>query len=232
MVRIEAITEPITIKIDRSPRVHEQADAIEAAWQELCAKNPRYFNGQMLAFDSYDPATGVIHASVEEYKYHAVRDTVDAGISLLAVTAIILAVDRDQMAAVNLVGKRSTQLHRYGGLWELGPSGGIDVPSAGDALDAHDIFAEAAREVREEIDFKIADAITRSIALVHDDVVGSTDIVIEFIVDPVPELQSNWEYTQTRWVKPRELREWLQNNPEEFIPTTAAIIQYLHQIRD
>jgi 8-oxo-dGTP pyrophosphatase MutT (NUDIX family) len=229
MVRIEAITEPITIKIDRSPKVHSQAGAVDAAWQGLCAQNPRYFNGQMLAFDSYDPATGVIHASVEEYKYHAVRDTVDAGISLLAVTAILVCIDSEQSDAMYLIGKRSPKLHRYGGLWELGPSGGVDVPRTDDMLDQDQIIAEAAREVREEVDLQLFDIPAKFAALVHDHGVGSTDIAIELAIGPIPSLQHNWEYSEIKWVSKHELGKWIQNNPVDFIPTTVALIEFLEQ---
>ena len=229
MVRIEAITVPITIKIDRSPKVHQQADAVDAAWQELCAQNPRYFNGQMLAFDSYDTSTGVIHASVEEYKYHAVRDTVDAGISLLAVTAILVGVDREQSEELYLIGKRSTKLHRYGGCWELGPSGGVDVPRDGDMLDQNQVVTEAAREVREEVDLQLADVPTRFVALVHDHAVGSTDIAIELTIGQIPQLQHNWEYSEIQWISKHELGRWVRNTPEDFIPTTVALIEFFEQ---
>ena len=229
MVRIEDIPKPITIKIDRSPKVHPQADAVDAAWQELCAKNPRYFNGQMLAFDSYDPATGVIHASAEEYKYHAVRDTVDAGITLLAVTAILVGIDSKQSEPMYLIGKRSPKLHRYGGLWELGPSGGVDVPGDGDMLDQDQIIAEAAREVREEVDLQLSDIPAKFVALVHDHAVGSTDIAIELEIGPVLPLQHNWEYSEIKWVLKHELGQWIRNNPDDFIPTTVALIEFLEQ---
>ncbi|MBL4699109.1 MAG: NUDIX hydrolase [Phycisphaerales bacterium] len=221
MVRIEAITEPITIKIDRSPKVHQQADAVDVAWDKLCAQNPRYFNGKMLAFDSYDASTGVIRASVEQYKNHAVRDTVDVGISLLAVTAMLYAEGENDMEY--LLGKRSPELHRYGGLWELGPSGGVDVPRFRKTLNPKRIVAELCREVSEEIGIKISNPPYHPIALVHDDAVGSTDIAIQVLVDGMPNLKLNWEYTQTRWMSLDELYQSTQNNPEEFIPTTTAL---------
>ncbi len=232
MVRIEAITEPVTIKIDRSPKVHQQADAVDAAWQGLCAKNPRYFNGQMLAFDSYDAATGVIHASVEEYKKHAVRDTVDSGISLLAVTAILCAPDHVRSTGVYLLGKRSPELHRYGGLWELGPSGGVDVPRIGKTLNIKHICSEIAREIKEEIGVKVSGQPHAARALIHDDAVGSTDIAIPVVLDQVPSLKTNWEYTETQWLTLDELYEWTQTHPQEMIPTTIKLARHLYESRD
>ncbi len=232
MVRIEAIMGPITIKIDRSPKVHEQADAVDVAWQGLCAQNPRYFNGSMLAFDSYDPATGVIHASVEEYKHHAVRDTVDAGISLLAVTGILIAPDYVRDVGVYLLGKRSTQLHRYGGLWEFGPSGGVDVPRVRNTLHLKQITAEVAREIKEEIGVRISSRPYAARALVHDDAVGSTDIAIPVVLDHAPAINTNWEYTETKWLTLEELYNWTQTHPEELIPTTVELARFLYESRD
>ena len=231
MIRIEAINEPITIKIDRSPKVHEQAKAVDAAWQGLCAQNPRYFNGKMLAFDSYDPATGVIRASAEEYKNHAVRDMVDVGISLLAVTAILAAPDHVRNTGVYLLGKRSPELHRYGGLWEFGPSGGIDLPRIGNTLKLNQIMSEIAREIREEIGVKISNRPSTPRAIVHDDAVGSTDIAIPIVLDHAPAINTNWEYTQTQWLTLDELFEWTQSKPEDLIPTTVELARFLHENR-
>ncbi len=232
MVRIESITEPITIKIDRSPKLYQQTEEIETAWQGLCAHNPRYFNGSMLSFDSYDPATGVIGASVEQYKHHAVRDSIDLGISLLAVTAVLCAPDHVRNVGVYLLGKRSPELHRYGGLWEFGPSGGIDVPRIGSTLHLKQISAEVAREIKEEIGVRISSRPHAPRAIVHDELVGSTDIVLPVVLDHPPAINTNWEYTETKWMTLDEIYKWVQSNPEELIPTTTELARFLYESRD
>ncbi len=223
MIRIEPISTSPTIVISRTPKNHPQADAIEQAWQGLCAQNPRYFNGQMLAFDSYDPTTGVIRTSVEEYKHHAVRDTVDLGISLLATTAIITAPDEHSESRY-LLGQRSPSTHRYGNRWELGPSGGVDVPADGtDQLEFDAIVNELKREIIEEIGIKIGACPSATIALVHDDAVGSVDIAIEIELPTMPALDRSWEYVDCRWIPLAELLDWAAKHPEELIPTTVAL---------
>jgi len=223
MIRIEPISESPTIVIDRTPKVHDQSEAIEHAWRGLCAQNPRYFNGAMLAFDSYDANTGVIRASVEEYKDHAVRDVVDLGIYLLASTAILVAPDGNGQQCF-LMGKRSPATHRYGNLWELGPSGGIDVPLDGlDTLDLAGIVDELKREIVEEVGIEMGVCETTPMALVHDDGVGSVDLVIRLTLPVMPALVRSWEYIDTRWITLAELREWVSKRPEELIPTTAAL---------
>jgi len=232
MVRLEEITSPVTIQIDRTPKMYEQADEIDRAWQALCAQNPRYFNGSMLAFDSYDAATGVIHARAEQYKHHAVRDVIDTGISLLAVTALLAAPGPGEGSPpVYMLGKRSSELHRYGNLWELGPCGGVDVPRFRNSLKAKHIRAEINREMREEIGVKVSSRPHGPVALVHDDDVGSVDIVIAIVLECVPAVRTNWEYIDTRWVTLDELIAWIETSPNELIPTTAAITRYLAESR-
>ncbi|MDF1808299.1 MAG: NUDIX domain-containing protein [Phycisphaerales bacterium] len=232
-VRVESNEDlvPIKIVIDRSIIVHKQSDTIQRAWQELCDVNPRYFNGSMLSFDSFDPKSGVIQASVEEYKNHAVRDSVDVGISLLAVTAVLAAPDQDQNTTVFLLGRRSTQLHRYGGLWELGPSGGVDVPRFRRTLKQRHILKEVAREIKEEIGIRISTRPHGLRAIIHDHEAGSTDIVIAIVLEEIPLLKMNWEYSDTRWVTIDELYEWVQTSPEELIPTTVELARILYETR-
>jgi len=232
MVRIETISHPLKVVIDRTPRINDRSEAIEQAWHRLCAQNPRYFNGKILAFDSYNPDSGVIRASIEQYMHHAVRDVVDIGISLLAVTAILAAPDNVRNIDVYLLGKRSPQLHRYGGLWEFGPSGGIDVPRICNSLDLKEITAEIAREIKEEIGVRISSRPYAARALVHDEAVGSTDIAIPIVLDHVPAINTNWEYTETKWLTLKELYKRTQSNPDEFIPTTVAFAQHLYESRD
>jgi len=223
MVRIEPILKPLEIVIDRTPKVHEQAEAVESAWQGLCAHNPRYFNGSMLAFDSYDSSTGEIRATVEQYKHHAVRDVVDTGIYLLAVTGILVAPDENGTPRY-LLGRRSPGTHRYGGLWELGPSGGVDVPDERtDVLDLDAIVGELQREIVEEVGIDIQSTSISPTVLVHDDAVGSVDIAIRIGLESMPKLERSWEYTECRWVSLDELRAWNEDRPADFIPTTIAL---------
>ena len=208
MVRVETIKESIRVEIDRSPRLSADEDAIDAAWRELCAHNPRYFNAPILAFDSYDAITGVVHASIEQYKHHAVRDEIDVGLSLLAVTGILVARDECGHKRV-LLGKRSPSTHRCGNLWEFGPSGGIDVPEAPtNTLDLDAIVREIGRETIEECGITIADCAATPIAVVHDDAVGSTDLAIMIDLGEIPPIEHGWEYLECRWVDADTLNGW------------------------
>ena len=177
----------------------------------------------MLVFDSINPHTGVVSASVRPYQLHAVRDSIDLGLSLLAVTAIVMADDRV------LLGKRSVQSHDYGGLWELGPSGGVDVPRSGDTIDEDALLGEVVREIREEAGFEPSVLEHRLIALVHDQGVGSSDLAVLLRIEQPARIEPNWEYDDTRWVSLDELCAWCDAKPDELIPTTVALGRHLRR---
>lgn len=225
-VRLEPITGFSHVEIDRDAMLDpqgEQLRQVNDAWLALCEKNPRYFNGSMLAYRGHDPQTGVITAALEQYKHHAVRQEINLGVSVLSVTAIVTAGDRV------LLGKRSPHSHFYGGLWELGPSGVVDAPEMADVLSEPQIVAEALREVREEAGFATAPSEHAILALVHDDLAGSVDIAITLRFGRTPQIQANWEYSETKWVTPGELDAMCQDAPDELIPTTVALGRFLHQ---
>ena len=227
-ITLEPIKDFQQIYIDRtsSPSLAPEAQhLIKDAWAELSAKNPRYFNSPMLSFESASTKNATISASIRPYMHHAVRDTIDVGISLLAVTAVLMLEDRV------LIGKRSTQSHRYGGLWELGPSGGIDVPDHDDVIDRECLLAEAIREVEEEAGFAPAVRRYDVVALIHDHLVGSTDLAVVMEIESPQSLHINWEYDDTRWLKLEELVAWCDENPQELIPTTVGLARFLHEAR-
>ncbi|MFG0313969.1 MAG: NUDIX hydrolase [Phycisphaerales bacterium] len=225
-ITLEPIEDFRQIRIDRTsaPSLDPEAQRlIDDAWAKLCAENPRYFNSPMLSFESSSSHNADIVASVRPYMLHAVRDTIDVGISLLAVTAVVVLDDRV------LIGKRSTHSHRYGGLWELGPSGGIDGPDHADAIDREGLLAEALREVEEEAGFFPEVIRHHAVALIHDHLVGSADIAVVMEIKAPQALRVNWEYDETRWVTLDELVAWCDQKSTEIIPTTIALARFLHE---
>ena len=232
---IQSLLDFNRVEIDRSAKPSidtETQNRVDEAWEELCASNPKYFNAPILVFDAYDPASGVISAHIGEYKHHAVRQRVDLGISLLAVTAVLCRPDRARKAPTYLLGKRSTQSHMYGGLWELGPSGGIEPTSETSSIPFRGLIDQVDREVREEIGLSVIHQPAAAVSLVHDAHAGSTDIHIGIVLADAHEPDPNWEYDETRWVTLDELIAWCAAKPDEIIPTTIEHARFLHQARD
>jgi 8-oxo-dGTP pyrophosphatase MutT (NUDIX family) len=220
--RIVKHTNPVTIEIDRAPAIHAPNEAVDHAWDGLCAQNPRYFNGPILAFDSFNDLSGVIRAHVDSYKQHAVRASVDLGVKILSVTGIF-AANRDN-ESVYLLGKRAESTHWYGGKWEFGPSGGIEVPSDEQStIDTIGIIRELQREAIEEAGLELTGCEASVLGIAHDDSVGSVDIVIGVEVPEAFTHNPNWEYTQIRWMTRDEILGWIERDPDAFIDPTIEL---------
>lgn len=228
MVTIEPIEVFTRIEIDRSPppALDEATYArVERAWHDLCAQNPRYFNGAILLYTPTDHADGVIRAQAGAYKHHALRGLIGHAPRLLAVTAVVRCGDRV------LLGRRCGGGHDYPGMWELGPSGGVDVPEDSDTLDRGALHAEALREVHEEAGIERVASVQGPICIVHDTGAGSSDLVVEVLLDTPPMLNTNWEYEETRWITLDALIGWCDEKPDQIIPTTIALARFLHRAR-
>lgn len=209
-------------------RTPEQAAAIDRAWAGLLATNPRYFNGPILAFESYDPATGIATARREEYRAHAVKRSVDLGLAFFGITGIICVAGAG--APRVLLTQRSETVHDFPGQWEFGPCGGIDPPAPDLAHLTPDALAsELAREAREELGIDLAHASLHHLALVHDTPdIGSTDLVVLARLDTEPRTAGNWEVTGAQWTTLPDLVAWCERSPDEVIPTTRAVAAWLH----
>ena len=224
--RFEHSSRPVRIAIDRSARIHAPSEDADRAWDELCTRNPRYFNGPILAFDSFDPGSGIIRAHIDEYKRHAVRASVDLGVRILSVTGIFTAMQGDDR--VYLLGKRARSTHWYGGRWEFGPSGGIEVPEEDPSgepttIDTVGIIRELQREAIEEAGLDLTGCEASVLGLAHDDLVGSVDVVLGVLVPRAYEHNANWEYSDTRWVTLDELLAWVEAEPDAFIEPTPVL---------
>lgn len=227
---VEPVTGPLTVRVLHEPvaRTPAQATGIAAAWDALVARNPRYFNGRILSFESYDPATGIAAARDEEYRAHAVKRTVDLGLKFFGITGILCAPGNDGLDRV-MLARRGATVHDYPGMWEFGPCGGIDPPKAGDVLTPEDLAAELGREAREEIGLDVSDARMTHLALVHDTPdIGSTDLMVLVRLASMPHAAAaNWEVSATRWLTLAELASWAQTEPHAIIPTTRAMAAWM-----
>jgi len=239
---VEAYLNPIEkltrIEIERS---HSNSldwhspEEVENAWLQMCEQNPRYFNGLILAFQRYEPETGVITARIEQYKHHAVYNSdhaklhLDLGVRLFAVTACIQRSDPDQLRY--LIGRRSKNSHCYGGLWEFGPSGGVQPPKYHDSMSPLELVISLMKEVREETGIELDPNYITPRSIVFDGNVNSEDIHFDVILTDDQLIQTNWEYDDTRWITLDELLAWCDEKPDEIIPTTVAHARFLDKAR-
>lgn len=217
------------VRIDLAPTtIDDEPIEIEDVWDRARKAKPRLFDGPILAFVSED--AGLIRARRDSYKRLVVqseaRRLISPPVMQLSVTGVLVALDRDGRPSVFL-GKRSEDTRIYGSLWELGPSGGLDPPPAGQrTMDEYSVIRQLQVECRDEIGIPGVFTSHSVLGLIEDPIAMSTDIVVRLDLQRrVHELiatASNWEYAETRWVPADQLLAFAQS--ERTIPPTSTLI--------
>ena len=197
----------------------------EAAWANAMATNPRLFDGPMLSFAGWDERAGVISARLDRYKRLAVREAIDPDVLQLGVTLVTRHRDRV------LLGLRAHGTRVYGGLWELGPSGGVDVPAGGvGGLGIDDLIEAGAQELEEEAGIKASGVGLTPLAVFEDRIGGSFEVALEARLrdDAAPSgSPANWEYDDVAWVETCEVSAFCSRGGVEVIPPTLALMRHL-----
>lgn len=231
-LRVQPIVGPVSVAVSREPktRTPDQRARIDRAWSALVAANPGYFDGPILSFESYDPDAGVAYARVDGYAAHAVRGSVNLGLSYFGITGVLRVREPD--ARRYLLARRSPRVHEYPGQWEFGPCGGIDPPPPDRRTLTHnDLVDEIAREAREELGLDLCGAAIAPAAFVHDEPVGSTDLMMLVDLPARPAFDANWEYTRQMWLTLPEILAW-DGSLGTVIPTTRSFARWLHDTGD
>jgi len=205
--------------------------AVEARWGELVAANPRMFNGPLLSVVGADLGSGAIECGRDDFKQLAVQDRVKTGVEILAVSGVVVARDGRGREHV-LLGKRGAQTRVYGGMWELGPSGGMPLPRDGVAALGLDDFVEHLREeTREEAGIEMDGAACTCVGFCRDFVAHSLDVMVRVEMrERIEELVSrsrDWEYEDVKWVAVDEVAAFDQQHAPEIIGPTRAFFRVL-----
>jgi 8-oxo-dGTP pyrophosphatase MutT (NUDIX family) len=185
---------PVLVRVEGRfvpPRV-ELAE-VDRRWNALCAANPRCFDGSMLQVlgVSRNGHGGVqIHVQECSYRFYAVQKTgLDCGVRPIGVKAVTIAGGRV------LMGRRSTTVAFYPGLWEFVPGGGLE-PGV-------DPAQQIARELHEEAHLAPS-APAVAVALLFDPHAFTWEIVhrMELAAGAVPDAgrDGGWEYDEFRMV--------------------------------
>ncbi|MFT5424186.1 MAG: 8-oxo-dGTP pyrophosphatase MutT (NUDIX family) [Phycisphaerales bacterium] len=240
---------------ERAPADAEHEQEFERRWAGLCAANPRLFNGPILAYNAFDASTSTVRAHTSDYKHLAVQRDFDSrlpgGTTILSVTGILTATAQGNTRCV-CVAQRSHSTRVYGGLWELAPSGGIDVPGGIDspgeidtprdssllAFDGELAATALKTELKEELGLEpyTCDwSAARILGLVLDERSGSLDIMFHVEHRPPRSAQpipiglwpasggSSWEYEAVRWVPLIELADFVRTSP--CIPPMVDVVE-------
>ncbi len=198
-------------------------------WAARAKRNPRLFDGAILAVESigFSSSNGdvTIEARHDRYQRLAVQPTVDNGVRLLAARGVVSASDVRGVERV-FVGQRDARTHVYGGMWELGPSGGIQPPGAGvRELSFADVVALYGLELREEAGLEIAGSRCEPLAICDDVAARGVDVVIGVsLADLLGSIEGSprdWEYSAVRWVAVEEFAGFAKS--VDLSPPSVAI---------
>ncbi len=229
----------VVIRITDDPAPDATTGVIER-WDRMRAERPRLFNGPVLSYLGY--SDGIITARRDSYQRLAVQEheptVVEPTVMQLSVTGIVTALDERGERHV-LVGRRSHATRIYGGLWELGPSGGIDPPPVSHrSMDGLDVFRQLVTEMREETGLPADPDPGPIVAITIDPVATSADLVMRIdLARPVDEVVAQtersedhaWEYETTRWIACAEFERFVGAMP--CIPPTVALAGLVQGLR-
>lgn len=160
---------------------------IDAAWESLCARNPRFFDGpalQVLGASRNGHGGVQIHVQESSYRFLAVQALgVDCGCRSLGVKGVVREGERV------LMGRRSHSVSRYPGAWEFVPGGTLEPGEAPEAA--------VVRELREETGLE-ASAPPVAVALLYDEVAASWEVIFRLSVGSASLPELGWEYDEFR----------------------------------
>lgn len=199
----------------------------------MSAANPRLFDGPILSVVGFRQEGLTLCAVAERrsYKHLAVQNQVDTGTEQLSVTAVVAGVDAAGTRHI-LLGRRGEGTRIYGGMWELGPSGGVDPPQPGvHAVDDGEFRKQVHAEVEEEMGGGLSVRIEGTVAVVYDPVARSYDIVVRCsavgLVASAAAGADTWEYRGSRWLRESEVAAFDREHAEGIIGTTRALFRCL-----
>jgi hypothetical protein len=217
------------------------AAAIDQLWADLKLSNPRLFDGPILITETLADMrlagdSHVLTARRASYKTLATAADVGMSVRALGVQGIVTA--RDERGVQHLLlGRRSSEVRIYQGLWENAPSGTIPPPPPEDTAidDAHYVRALLAEGI-EEVGLDLNRAAMSFAALLDDAHAQSLDIVLKLAMDlpidpralPCPSQDcGRWEYADTAWIALPDLPAWSATNAHAISPPTLTLLRWI-----
>ena len=223
------LTRSLHIRISRE-RAPEPSPAVAARWEQLRRENPRHYDGALLSVVTFDPEHAEILCRRDRYQRLAVQPQVPTGVHQLSVTGILTATDGGGRGHV-LLGRRGLQTRIFGGMWEIGPSGGVAAPAANiESLTNDDLVRHLADEVAEEVGLGLPGG--KPVALVRDEEAFSDDVAIACDLGSLEDvgpgtMGANWEYSEILWLPVDAVPQFDAAHEKEIIGATRALFRVL-----
>lgn len=193
------------------------AAEVDRVWREMASQNPALYDGPTLRVDAFDAASGVISCSRSSFKHLATADRLGVAFRQLGIVGWLTGRDRGGREHV-LLGRRSSAVRVYQGLWENAPSGGVPprvIQASATSASVETLFEALRDEAEEELAMtlpawgELAPARARARWWIVDDLARSLDIVVEIDmgeIDPrvagetCASARRNAEYVDVAWV--------------------------------
>jgi 8-oxo-dGTP pyrophosphatase MutT (NUDIX family) len=221
-----------------------EREQTQRRWAQMVNDNPRLYSGPLLSVVSIDEDAGIIHTRRDEFKRLAVQPHVKTGVQILSVTGVITARDKHSREHV-LLGRRGRGTRIYGGMWELGPAGGIPPPHASlTTLHEADAARHLLEEAEEELGLTLDAARIKPVTLyIRDTIAHSDDLTfvvgheepgsMERLTTQLAQSRAThaWEYEETKWVAIQDIAAFDRTHAEEIIITTRAAFRGLGWVR-
>lgn len=220
---------PGSLRMSEVPRSAGAASTeVERVWAELLRRVPQMFDGPVWAVDAWDAGSGELRCRRSSYKPFACG-LAGAPIEewLLAVTGLVVHRTDDGLERA-LMGRRGGATWLYEGMWELGPSGGVQPRGAG-APTVEDLRRQLGEELEEETGLRVDCAGAAPVAVCTDPAARSLDVVLRVDVRGPASgdgrvVHPRGEYSEVRWVERGETARFCAEAPGGMIgPTVAAL---------
>jgi hypothetical protein len=236
-IRIEEV--PFELRESFSVRIEPgRADTpkiaaiIDQVWERANRSSDRLYNGPILAVRETDGNRGRVTCTRSDYKHLLAAELTGDGTRMLGVTGIVQARDTGDADSV-LLGRRSSATRVYGGMWECAPSGGVSPPlPESSSISGGGLLRALSEEGMEELGWDTGACGAWIVALLHDDLARSVDVVIAATlvssppVLPCQNKQDRWEYVDLAWVPKSQLEEFCARHSQAISPPTLALLKY------
>lgn len=231
-IRLWRAPEKVEITVEAAVPASEDA-RVEEVWARLCAANPKLHDGPMLSVTSFDTETGCIYCRPDSYKRLAVQidGGPDTGVWLFAVKGIIIAADESHRKHVLMI-RRHKQTRMYGGMWEIGPAGGVDLSDpAVQTLGIEELVVQVRRELREEAGISSPLGNASLAAFFTDERSRSMDVVIQAeLQEPIEQIQTDdheWDGVQSLWLPIAEVEQFVRKERANIVDNSLGLMRLL-----
>ena len=210
------------------------ASQLDLLWMLEKETNPELFDGPILVIRVDDLREGDLLVRRWSYKRHfCLQNTLFRSLGVQG-----LVIGRDHAGTEHLLlGRRSSSVRMYPGLWENAPSGGVPPPPTGvDELHRDHILKALMSEGLEEIGLSLHPQYAQFIATLEDQTARSFDLVFRLELGVAINStglpcaiheDGRWEYADAAWVPMTNLRNWVEQNAHAVSPPTRALTRWL-----